>query len=457
MIGASLALAAALGQAPPPSPMDLVVRLGSARYTEREAAAKALEARGRQALPALRAVLDSQDPEVRTRASSLVQKIEGALLTQPTLVSLDFHDQPLPEVIKALNDRTGIRLALVPENAPTWAQTRITLQDSAPLPFWKAVDRLCDAAGLQYNAMAHGLPNVREPMLHLYAGGPNPQGPTSDQGPFRARLVSLHYQRDLNFDVRTPAFANRPGLPHPPSPARPGNPAISEQFFAQVQVQAEPRLSVCQSGPLKILEAVDDRGESLAIAPSGPGGLQRSYSSFGSTSGSVLQLQVFLRHPKASGPAIAKLRGSIPLVIATRKLNPLVVPLAGSAGKSFHNDEVNVTVRDIRINPDSHQTSIELGIRATGHPSEAFADPVAPGQPLVIHRPETHQQQIEVTDAQGRVIPWYHSSFDAEGSRFTLTLTPHAPVQATPTELRYYGLARASTEVVFEFFDVPMP
>jgi hypothetical protein len=37
----------------------------------------------------------------------------------------------------------------------------------------------------------------------------------------------------------------------------------------------------------------------------------------------------------------------------------------------------------------------------------------------------------------------------------TLTLTP--PAQAGPAELRYYGLARAATEIRFEFNDVPMP
>ena len=66
-----------------------------------------------------------------------------------------------------------------------------------------------------------------------------------------------------------------------------------------------------------------------------------------------------------------------------------------------------------------------------------------------------HQQQIEVVDSQGRAIPWYHSSFDAEGARMTLTLSPHD--QGTPAEVRYYGLARAATEVSFEFTDVPMP
>ncbi len=54
MIGANLVMLAVLGQTPPAGPANLVERLGSARYAEREEAADALERLGRQALPALR-------------------------------------------------------------------------------------------------------------------------------------------------------------------------------------------------------------------------------------------------------------------------------------------------------------------------------------------------------------------------------------------------------------------
>ena len=59
-------------------------------------------------------------------------------------------------------------------------------------------------------------------------------------------------------------------------------------------------------------------------------------------------------------------------------------------------------------------------------------------------------------DAKGQIIPWYPTSFDAEGARVTLTVAPPDGV-AVPTELRYYSLARAATEVQFEFADVMLP
>src|SRR4051812_40722059 len=112
MLGANLALLVLLGQVPAADPAALVDRLGSPRYADREAAAGELGRMGRQAIPALRAARDSRDLEIRTRASALVNRIEGALLTQPTMVTFDFEDQPLLEAVKVMSDQVGIKLGL---------------------------------------------------------------------------------------------------------------------------------------------------------------------------------------------------------------------------------------------------------------------------------------------------------------------------------------------------------
>src|SRR5262245_44492999 len=120
MLGANLALIILLGQVPTADPAELVARLGSPRYREREEAASALERLGRPALAALRSVRESRDLEIRTRAAALFSRIEGALLTQPTQVTLAFEDQPLPEVVKALSVQAGVKLGLIPEQSPIW-------------------------------------------------------------------------------------------------------------------------------------------------------------------------------------------------------------------------------------------------------------------------------------------------------------------------------------------------
>jgi hypothetical protein len=456
MIGAFLSFVVVLGQVPDGSSecSTLVARLGSARYAEREAAEAALERLGRAALPALRASRDSRDPEVRSRAAALIQRIEGALLTQPTLIALDFTDRSLPDVLKSIGDQAGIKLAIFPDQVAIGAGKTITWREPAPLPFWKALDRLCQIGQLQYNLSGmHGFPANREAVFPLFVGTNRPQGPISDDGPFRINLVSLHYQRDVSFVAPSgtiPANRGRRNMFGPPGDALDPGHVVNEQFTAQLQIAAEPRLSLTQNGPLRVLEAVDDQGQSLLLPSSGGPLTQRYAAYFGMTAGSTFHLPVPLRRPEHPGKTILKLRGVLPVMVATRKPNPLVIPLTEADGKAFHNDEVTLNVDDVRTNPNSRQMSIELTIQpaaSTGANAPAAAE-------FGAQRPETYQQQIEVVDAQGRPIPWYHSS-DAEGSRMTMTLTPHN--QGAPTELRYYAMAKAATEVDFAFTNLPMP
>jgi hypothetical protein len=469
MLAANLALIVVLGQLPgaDQAAVDvsvLVARLGSTRYAEREEAAGLLERMGRPAIPALRAARSSPDAEIRTRAATLCNRIESSLLTQPTLVSLDFDNQPLPDVVKRLSAQTGIKLGLVPENAPQWPERRISLHEAAALPFWRAMDRLCEVAQLTFDGMSQGFPSTgREPLFPLLEGGARPVVPTSDSGPFRASLLSVHYQRDLAFSRNAAAPSHGQVVPPPPvqggtnAPAPAEGPLVNEQFYAQIQVAAEPRLSLSQNGPLKVVEVVDDRGQSLRLETDQGPITQRVSGYFGLATGSTLQLHVPLKRPEIPGHSIRRLRGVLPVMVAARKPDPLVIPLQGAMGKWFQYKEIDISVLDININPDTNQTSIEIIVRSSAPPAAAFAPPDAggAGAEFLIERPDLHQQQIEVVDTRGRVIAWFQSSFDAEGSRMTLTLT--ADDRAAPTELRYYGLARAATEVPFEFSDVPMP
>ncbi len=179
--------------------------------------------------------------------------------------------------------------------------------------------------------------------------------------------------------------------------------------------------------------------------------VQRYSGYFGLTAASTLHLQIPLKRPEQPGKSIKKLRAVLPVLVASRKPDPLVIPLPNSTGKLFRNEEVSLTVQDMRVNPNSRQTSIELSLRASEAGNGAAENGV---EDLAGHRPQTHQQQIEVVDNQGRAIPWYHSN-DAEGSRMTLTLIPHE--HGTPAEIRYYSMSKALTEVRFEFDDVPLP
>ena len=469
MTAACLTLAALLGLAadagPGPDPSALVGRLGSPRFAEREQAADALQALGPDALPALRAGRQARDPEVRARAAALLDRIESALMVRPTLVALDFRDRPLADVAAALGERAGVRLVLQPENANVpWKRERVTLVAPGPVTFWAAIDRLCVAAQLQHDPNNHwpqaaGAP----PTINLTLGGPGGV-PTSESGPFRVHLVGLNHSRFINFNnangfAAAPARldGNLKGLGGRRAAVVRAEGAVTDNFTVQLQVMAEPRLLIGQGGQMKFAEALDSRGQSLLLPTPGDGDGRAAYYNGAYHAGAAqsLQLNAQLRYPEPHGDRIKLLRGSIPLAIAARKPDPLVVTLAGAAGKTFRTDEATLVVHELKPDPNGQGTMIELSLRAHGGPSLG-ANPR--GEVLAFPPAQTPQTQLEVCDAQGRPLPFYvrQTSGQPGDARLSLVLLGRGDA-GPPALLRYHDLVRAEAEATFEFRDLPMP
>lgn len=450
-----LALSLLLQSPSPPTPQALVDQLGAAKYADREAAASSLEQLGREALPALQAARDSRDMEIRTRAASLLQRIERSLLTQPTLVWLDFKDQSLADVVKTLSQRSGMKIALFPENLPRWKTEGISLNEPQPLPFWKAIDRLCTEASLQSDLELHGFANRTDPTLALTDRIARPIHPVCDYGPFRVDLVGLEYQRHVGFALATPPARGRmaprpePGKSTPPPPRA----VTSVQCLVQLQVSAEPRLGLTQTGPLQITEARDDEGNSLLEVGQAASVLNRNARYLGGTCSSVLHVRAPLNRPENPGRTIKVLGGVIPLSITARQPDPLVIPLATAAGKSFDSGDLHVVVHEVRSDPNNRQRQIELTVRDSR--AEALPTSNEGIAPTFGSRVDPQQLNIEVLDARGQALSWFQASVDMESSRITLTMAGLAG--AEPKEIRYYRLIETTVNVPFTFADVPMP
>jgi hypothetical protein len=467
MFVANLMLACLLGQLdaagpePDRDPSALVARLGATHYADRESAARALEHLGRSALPALRAARDSRDLEIRTRASGLIQKIEGAMLTQPTRVRLDFDAMPLTDVVRSLRLQTGFKVALFPENLARWKSTRVTLHASKPVDFWRAVDQLRDVAGLQYNPGISGYAGQREPTFSQADGAIRAVPPISDHGPFRVSLLGLHYQRDVNYDATVPVV--RLPVQRGDKPVALGtvgvpaqlNPVANIQFSARLLVAAEPRLSLYQNGPLQLTEAVDSRGNSLIPTATDGHAYDQFAGYFGMANGPIMQLQVQLHRPEPAGESIKTLRGTIPVMVSSRKPDPLVVSLSDGIGKTVENSEVQLTVHNLGSLRDGQNARLELSVRANDRdPSQDGSD--LEGFGSVLHRRDPQHLQFEVVDSHGQLIPWFPSGAGRESARVTLTLT-NLPRTTQAKELRYYTLTRATVSLPFEFKDLVMP
>ncbi len=462
---ACLVTAEAFGQRPS-DPSALVEQLGADRYADREEAATALLGLGRTALPSLKQASGHSDPEVRKRSVDLLRQIEADLLVQPTMVRLDFRDMPLPDVVAAIAEQAGVPLILVPENNPIWRDRRIDLVDERPVPFWTMLERLTQAASLRENLTM----TQRGGAVQLLLASPMGQFPVSHAGPFRSQLQGIHYRRDREFGPN--AGAIRIGQPLQlrrgangalvaVEEIEPGNEA-QVQFYLDVLIEAEPRMWVQPTGEIMVVEATTDRGESLLIegSNSNPDDLTRNRSTMriSSTGQPSFQTQIHLNYPKDDSRLIRRLNGRIPVTVAARRDEPQVLDLAQAKGASLQSDEMIVTVLDVSPSEEPRPgTQVELSIRPLGMPGDAGWAQNA--MQWNVPRGAMPYQQFEFRDAEGGVYErWLprSSHVTVDEMRLTLLILPQEGL-GPPTQICYYGMTRADTEVHFDFRDVPMP
>ncbi len=464
MLAPSLAIWAVLAGSFPDVEADrgeeLARRLGSRLYQIRETAETELLSLGRGALPALRTAKRSRDLEVQLRAGSILERIEGNLLLEPTPIALRSRDMPLVDLVDRIRRESGVSLMLMPSDPRTWKDRRVTIDSQDPLPFWSAVDRLCEAANLHYVLGASVVGSqTYEPVFVLFDKGAPKPSMVVDRGPVRIQLsvVQNAAQSGMSTQGLVPVapFRDGPGLRFD----RPGRGASISQtaraIHLQFQFVAEPRLALLNQGPVRISEAIDDKGQSLG-SNLGPNAGTFPAAYYGMSPTHSLRLIHQLNLPRDQEPtSLRRLRGSLPVVIATRKSDPIDIALPDGVGKAFRNDETILRVANLSTrSPQTPITTMEVVLKT--HASQVPPQPMNEFD-LSGFRPEVSPQQLEILDANGRVMTWYPSGIrsDSEGTRVTLTFAVNGATQ-TPARVRFYGLTRTSTELDFSFQDVSL-
>ena len=168
----------------------------------------------------------------------------------------------------------------------------------------------------------------------------------------------------------------------------------------------------------------------------------------------LLQWHVPLGLPDLPVRSPLKLRGVLPVVISSRRPDPLVVPLVGAAGKTFRQG-----ARVVRIENVSGQ-----GAGATAFDLSLSEDAIPPDRTRISLGAETDyfgdflRNRIEFEDADGHPLSWLHLSNPAASTTNNeVRVRTFVSGVAPPARLRMYRLHRLATELPFEFADVPSP
>ena len=232
-----------------PGPVELVGMLGSPDRVERDEAARTLEERGAEALPALDAAIKDGPTPVRARATTLERSIRGNLLRLPTLVPVDFAARPLAEVVADLAERSGHSVQFEPKAEPDLGARSVDVRSPTPLPFWEALDLVGRAGHIRHDPGFMLQKSIPRQTIHLAAGDPPPG--TLYRGPFRVHLLDIQRRRDLNLGVE---------------PQK--EPVPLGVMYAEVQAFVEPGRWLDYAGPARV-EATDDQGRRVAPPSAG--------------------------------------------------------------------------------------------------------------------------------------------------------------------------------------------
>ncbi len=418
-------------------PAKLVEALASSDRVEREEAAGALEELGRSALPALYEARKTSTAEARPRIAHVIDLIERQRLLRGTRIAIDFEDRPLSEVVAALAARSGYSVALGPEVASR--ERKITLRVDEPVAFWQALDRLDDLAAVRQSPAVRRSADGREPAIVLTTAE-GPRSPADYVGPFRVELLRIGRQREL-----TPARA-------------PTEPRVRDELALDLQLVAEPGLILNLNGPPVVKQANDDLDHDMRLAVSGGSsrGPRRATALVEKETPSVCQYRIDLKPPEEPGRRIKILAGYLPITVFARCGDPLVVALADAQGKTFTAEDDALTV--VELERQNSTTKIRLRLPA-GEPYRPTSSPAPAQLPLGDYRASFRlEDHLQFLDKQGQTCLWartYAPRPGADGAEITLDVLDGRAGPAK--ELRYFNLIGTSTEVVFEFNDLPLP
>ncbi len=236
-------------------------------------------------------------------------------------------------------------------------------------------------------------------------------------------------------------------------------PALDECYF-QLQVMAEPRLMVQQSGALTITEAVDDKGNSLlpAVLPGNTMPRYSAYNGFGVSNGALsFQIRGQLRRPDAPGSTIKTLKGKIPVTglrLAARKpLSRSHSPISRTRCLRGSGDaRLDRSTKVVMVDEGKQNPTIDLSIRNLAGDRQNGS---------VMHNLRSAPELRLRTSMRKHRI--YHSvrsptsqTVTPAESRVKLMLIMNEGL-GRPTKIRYYDVIRATTEAAFEFHDQPLP
>jgi hypothetical protein len=447
------------------SAKDLVIKLGSRSYTEREIAAKKLEQLGLSALPALRVSMASADLETRRRAVVVMERIEDRAIqreiVQASPLHLRFVDEPLDQALLAVQKQTNLFLGFAER------KSRLTV-DTGVLPYWQAWGAFCKAAHLEeYDRMSSGMklkrvrPSEVEELkamvqsreLHYRA---TYQMPTIE---FASEAASAGYAVDDRHSVRVRLrWESVDRLEKEKAP---------HAVFA-LEVRPEPRLALAALPRAEITKIVDAEGREHTVkaAPIFPVAFSADEEVYLAAFVGEIQYNGLLQRKSIPWPepvrALKEVHGRVRLEVNARP--PLmeisnVMKAVGTEQRLAQGPIVKI----VKVDREETHVHLRLHVENAESLTPKGADPkvirVRPGVAAVMGPMDVVMQRLEVRDARGWKCKELEATYQAanEGGGYLAYLIVEAPQAGELTLLLTKDARRVAVDVPFVVRNVAPP
>jgi serine/threonine protein kinase/WD40 repeat protein len=193
---------------------------------------------GAKALPIIDKTAADASEEGKSALLRLAVRIEAEQAIRPTLVTAKYDGVPLTDAINDLASKTPMTIAFGRYSGETGLDPKLRkitleLQD---VPFWQALDRLCDAGGLRHKWSAGDL-------RHASDRGDEKTGALAYAGNCRLEMMAITYRRMEKLD--------------------PTAPGADEGFTMFMRANAESGSAVLGFFSPWLTSATDEKGRSL--------------------------------------------------------------------------------------------------------------------------------------------------------------------------------------------------
>lgn len=405
----------------------LIEQLADSDFQVRDKAARAIEALGVEALPALKKAREHADPEVRRRIEQWIPALERALVLSPKAVTIKLTNRPIREAYEALAKQTGYKIEL---GQDAEREKQVFSFDLNKTPFWEALDKLCEAAGVVLQ-QGYGNENIHLQFQDRYTPF------VHRSGPFRLVAQGFDYGRSVQFGSlpKTPNSLEQPQ---------------SEYLRFNFNIAVEPKLPLLGIGEAKLTEALDDQKQSMAPMRNGNVEnvmVRRGSYWYGGYRSNNLSTQVALAMPAKSARFLKVIKGTVPLtLLAEQKTFVVSKEILKAKGQKLTAGSTIIEILEVTPKQNK-QCEIKMSVRQENKDGGVDYNWI-----------NSLYNRIELQDDKGNKFAIYGSSTSTNGNHAQLTYN-YAPSgnAGAPTQLVYHDWVTLQHELQFEFKDLPLP